>query len=383
MVIKDDVMRVLNRDAMTTPLPLNDVGGDAPDQTTALQLMHTTHQAQDHAACAALQRLALGGAIHELGTYQQGIELRSDTVDMLKGRGWLSTRDDGSGGREVAVNAAAVRWDLFLVCASPSLEVTNALAGCEVWRHSKWDLIGMLHREGFEGTWDRSVRSSAWTPGTYYYRSQSVLGGCKAYFACLVCRQAILAKGATSILHNSPTTKYYWLLLHLKDVRRVQALADAGTLTVNACDNLLKDGQCPPEVPDAPLPIRDADHEAPHDDAEADRMPVLLDGHAAEIDRLAPKVLPAIPNQPGLRVVHFDNCSHASGVMRGFVKCVWHEKCQRYMQVNVAGTKERLVASLHAWLLAGEGIASKEEHARHCVHEDVVQKHLRLLYPDA
>ena len=39
-----------------------------------------------------------------------------------------------------------------------------------------------------------------------------------------------------------------------------------------------------------------------------------------------------------------------------------HAQCFKYQQINIAGTRERLIAFLYAWNLWGEG-KSREDHA--------------------
>ena len=343
-----------------------------------MQNSHLRHRANDCAYAHTLQAVAARGGVHEMGQYtRQGVDFSDEVVARLQGRGLLEARTAPDGGKEIAVKIAAVRWDCFVACRDPAIAATATPSVHDVCRLAKLDLIAMLHRQGFTGTTDRAALSKAWVAGSSCYKLQNVTGGPKPYFACLVRRDAIVAKGATSILHSAPTVQYYWLLLHLKDLRPLQALVDSGELTAARCEEMtssapafplatetlaIEDGV--PVEPPAPLPV-----------------PVIMDAHAAEAAMLAPAVLPSIPHKSGaVPVVHFDNCSHQSGVMRGWIKCVWHPGCQKWRQVNVSGTKARTVAYLHAWLLAGHGI-SQIEHASLVVSDDVMLEHLAR-YPD-
>ena len=81
-------------------------------------------------------------------------------------------------------------------------------------------------------------------------------------------------------------------------------------------------------------------------------------------------------------VVHFDNCSLPSGIQRGYIICTWpdHDMCKKHMQINVAGSRERLIAYLSAWNLCGEGLP-RELHSGGEPPEHLVEEQLRLLFP--
>lgn len=53
--------------------------------------------------------------------------------------------------------------------------------------------------------------------------------------------------------------------------------------------------------------------------------------------------------------VHWDNCSHASGKQRAYIKCVCthHSACFRYRQCDLERDPRRLVAWLLAWAVVG------------------------------
>ena len=53
----------------------------------------------------------------------------------------------------------------------------------------------------------------------------------------------------------------------------------------------------------------------------------------------------------------------------------------KYRQISVAGTRERLIAYLHAWLLLGQDLDTKEEHREATPSEADIDRHVQLLFP--
>jgi hypothetical protein len=110
---------------------------------------------------------------------------------------------------------------------------------------------------------------------------------------------------------------------------------------------------------------------------------VQVEAHAVLQASLRPFPLPplGIGFDMASVVVNFDNCSHSSGIMRGYVKCPWgHKDCFKYQQVNVAGNRERLIAFLSAWAIMGEGL-DREAHSGHDPLPANVDLPISVLFP--
>ena len=382
LVLKDDVQQLLLRDTVTTMPPLLDVGGDAnPAWAGALALRNDKAYKSIHASKVALETLAVQKAVHEAGVYVKLAGASDGVVGALENLGFLKVRDSVDG-REVALTASSVEWHPFVRCSKPLLDATLPPMAKNICAFSKLDLLAILHREGFSPEGEKAVLGKSWKPGDLHYKLSAVLNGPKGYFACLVQRESLCVKGASYILHTAPA-KYYAVLLTLENLESFYAVVDNENLTSKICDDHLKLAD-PGSIVDA-----DASHSDPSEqlgvsgeDSE-NAMPVLMDERVAEKELLAPFVCPEVGGK-GIPIVHFDNCSHHSGQLRGWVKCLWHPRCQKWRQLNVAGSKEALVSYLHAWCLQG-AVLSKESHGdpTYVVAENLIADSARILYPDA
>ena len=188
MVLKDDVENALNSDAITAPLALTDVGGDASaGQTAALLAMHSRHHSLHNAGRVALEALATQRAISEVGVWSlQGPDILDSTIDNLEQRGYLMSRDSPEG-KQIAVSVRAVHWDCFLRCSKPFPEIVTTPSATNICKLPKLDMIAILHRQGFTAVSDKKALSDKWKAGDWVYKQQNVLSrGFKAYFACLI-----------------------------------------------------------------------------------------------------------------------------------------------------------------------------------------------------
>jgi hypothetical protein len=207
----------------------------------------------------------------------------------------------------------------------------------------------------------------------------------KWYLVALVCRDAIFRKSASFIWHVAPAG-YWKALALLDDISGVERLALAKDKTSKSYDTILKGSKLPAlkddpdQLHDDVEPNDDSDDDGNGGDgnvASADPLPIAHAAFVAEQERVAPVML--APRADGTRpIVHFDGCSHKSGILRGYIRCCHgHPRCFKYQQLNVAGTRKRLVAFLSAWL-------DKGAHLTHAEHigpagvpdEDQVQQHL-------
>ena len=311
----------------------------------------------------------------------------TDILSCLVEYGIACAQTNEFGAREAALQIPALQWKSLVRLRQPQLEVVIVDSPRQYAATlPKLDLIAILHREGFDAVSDREI-PRAWTrEAAMVYRRQAVPVHSKMYFACLVVRESILEKGARQILHNMPAS-YYKALLCLRKLDLVQALEDEGRLTVAKCNELLKDKSV------EKLSI-DLDDEAPApaailaiEDAPSfeQQLPLMIGARDAERALLQPFTLPPIAGAPRQEaVVNFDNCSHASGIMRGYSRCVWHDRCSKWQQLNVSGSRERLIAYLYAWQIAGgENGMSQEMHVSQffAPQDTEVDACMRRLFP--
>ena len=261
----------------------------------------------------------------------------------------LACRTDEFGELEVAARLEKAFWKPLLLCESPMPQLLVAEPGSDVMARSKIELLTMLFRQGFE---PQSSVPDAWSAGKpLVLKRQQILSGSKLYFCALVQRDAILCKGATEIFHVAQA-KYYRALLTLKSLTAMQAaIADAQSPAIDlepffSSENVLS------AVPRAIEAPEDPEEHA----ADFEVVPVLTNSYAASQALIQPFVCPPVASAGNARsVINFDGCSHSSGILRAYIRCCWgHEACFKYRQVNVAGSRERLIAFLFAWQLWGE-----------------------------
>ena len=62
------------------------------------------------------------------------------------------------------------------------------------------------------------------------------------------------------------------------------------------------------------------------------------------------------------QVVHFDNFTHASGQLRGFIACEKHSGCRLYTFVRHHGSRRRTAAFLLAWQMRASHHRSAAAH---------------------
>jgi hypothetical protein len=304
-----------------------------------------------------------------------------DALQVLHDVNAVEIRTTEFGDVEVAARISSFYWMPMICVHQPSLESTIVPDASQVAQLAKLDLLCILHRQGFES----AIRKlDDWRPdGESVYRQQSVLNGSKYYFGVLVCRAAVIAKGLTSIWHDG-SAAYYRSLLLLPDLRAVKVLMDDKERGVEVYERLLKARGLGESGRIADLQaIEDPVGDGP--DGGVLPSEVQVEAHAALQASLLPFVLPpfGIGFDSASIVVNFDNCSHSSGIMRGYVKCPWgHQNCFKYQQLNVAGSRERLIAFLCAWVIMGEGL-DREDHCGQTPSPANVDVQISVLFPPA
>lgn len=280
-----------------------------------------------------------------------------ESLQALQAAGVAGLRKDDFGEEEVVARMSAFQWRLFLRCSELTPKVSVMECGRDSRKASKIDLLVALHRQGFTG----GATLSSWTPASGDKYSEAMAArGTKLYLVCLLRRDDILSRGASEILHRGPA-KYYLSLLACPTLDMVQAIVSSGERSAVAFDVALKTAG-----------VSETDWGGESDDGE-DMLaleesgpggpPIETQGFEAASSMAAPYTLPAMPGSTTMNpVVHFDNCSHASGHLRAYSRCAWgHARCFKYVQVNVAGGRSRAIAWVHAWQLLGER-TNREDH---------------------
>ena len=120
---------------------------------------------------------------------------------------------------------------------------------------------------------------------------------------------------------------------------------------------------------------RQANADSPHHDAielPDDDPDEEVDDHGLAVVPVVapPHVVVVPPMHPAQRpidimgvTVRFDNCSHASGIKRAWVRCCneKHHRCTRYSQLRLGDDWRLRVAELVAWARMGHDI-DKDSH---------------------
>jgi hypothetical protein len=279
----------------------------------------------------------------------------------------------------IALPVQALEWKPAFHMSSPRLEFAMPQCVSSALQHNTLDLMLILHRQDFEPSDDPP---RFWSPATRNaYRLRSVLSGSKLYFVCLVLRDEIMNRGAEQILHNG-SAKYYRLLLNLENLVALRGCAEAD-LPACLLDDLDKDKALHKPLCDTSH-HNDGDdcddHESPNDpdiDTVYDHgalalLPVQLAAHAAEQSTLVSYHCPVSNSY-----VHFDNCSHSSGLLRSYILCSTHANCSKHAQVQTQGTRERAIAYCLAWNEWGKTLGRDQHSGRDkAPPDDIVQEML-------
>ena len=219
------------------------------------------------------------------------------------------------------------------------------------------------------------------------------VGRSKMYFAALVSAELILGRmaecgGNLPCIMHGMTESYYQALLNLKSItqwRAVWALIDSAPVPTKVPGDQLHaliDGATPQPQPSLAL----SDVLVPMDGIAPSTPPVDV----PSIHRIARQILTGLPTTMvdvarhfdcAGTPVKFDNCSHATGHQRGWVKCPHpnHAACFKYAQVRKCASATQCVAWLADWSRQGRASGkhvTKGQHAQFQPSNDVV---LRLM----
>ena len=267
-------------------------------------------------------------------------------------------------------------------------EVTNVL------HYSRLDCLRILAKQGFVMT--LGCGRALFPEAALEFPQQAVLRSSKLYWACLILRSEIFARGAPCVYHVAPST-YYKALLTLENLQSLHAIeaevSKVGKLNIQPLQDLMSsDHNCKPLV-DAcdddgvdglPPDPQDCDGDD-GDDCDGNADPTGASSALVALPVNTIKQQMAVPescyDSISSTYVHFDNCSHSSGLLRGYIKCsnTGHGHCWKYTQVATRGSRKHTIAVLTAWSVWGKSLLDKTDHIRRDPPEHMVAEVLARL----
>ena len=267
----------------------------------------------------------------------------------------------------IGVSFSSVRYVPLIMLSAPSLEF-NIAAQTALAKQSRLDLVMLLYRQGFAGVYDAPRYWDESSSSRRVFRAQAMMSGTKLYFVALLLRNEIASRGGF-VMHTG-STRYYQMLLSLKDLAIFECLKDASASMTDASLEAIADDVSLHE-PLVPLGGSDEPDAEQNGDAESysgtfpeditDALPILLQRYAAETAQLRPY---QYEGSHGVAYVHFDNCSHSSGKLRAFVRCRQHDQCTKHIQVETAGGRHAAICYCIAWLYWAEAEQlDRDEHS--------------------
>ena len=282
---------------------------------------------------------AIAGALELAGVIQARRSLHDSEIDAI------------------GISFSAVRYVPLIMLSAPSLEF-NIAAQTALAKQSRLDLVMLLYRQGFAGVYDAPRYWDESSSSRHVFRAQAMMSGTKLYFVALLLRNEIASRGGF-VMHTG-STRYYQLLLSLKDLAVFECLKDASASMTDASLEAISDDVSLHE-PLVPLAGSDEPDAEQNGDVESyagtfpeditDAMPIIIQRYAAETAQLRPY---QYEGSHGVAYVHFDNCSHSSGKLRAFVRCRQHDQCTKHIQVETAGGRHAAICYCIAWLYWAE-----------------------------
>ena len=123
--------------------------------------------------------------------------MHANTLDVLQRHGLVQELVDEFGVVGFAADIASVFWRPMLRCEDLRLQAAFFSATSDVLRTCTLDLVAILRRQGFTGV---ERVTTPWRPdGPNVYLTAAVRQGSRRYFAALVARDQVLARGAEQI----------------------------------------------------------------------------------------------------------------------------------------------------------------------------------------
>lgn len=289
--------------------------------------------------------------------------LHIEAVRMLCSAGVVhESRDEfGDLRLELAPSAAAFR-DAGWVTAPPekswNLPLTKGPA-----QHDKLELVLALRAAGWR--WEHGHLD--YFPDSDLVFSLSMVGRSKLYFAALLLAQDIWARGGADIgVRSHMPDNFYKCLLGMSSLKSLAAIPADGLkrMTNRHFAALLNGDELPPPGGDKHAALADAD-DGDADDPDGDEPPAVeIDGgpHLLRVNEGSIiREIDMRARQAEGFVIRYDGGSHASGIVRAYIKCAAHPRCFKYRQVNIDADARSRHAFLLAWVAAGPSV-TREEH---------------------
>jgi hypothetical protein len=288
----------------------------------------------------------------------------ADVAESMEQAGLMSSQRSPTGAIvAMSLSAKALQWQPVLSVGSPQLEFAMPRKVTCILQHTKLDLLLILHRQGFEHS---EGALDFWSPATRdVYKLQTAVSGTKLYLVCLILREEIIARGAGRILHNG-SARYYKLLLDLENLEPLKDCTEQGSENHSTILELSNKHELHKPLVDMAI-ANNIDHQGDDEGGEEDAnfaasdisgsrsfLPVQLQTHASDLASYRCPVTNAY--------VHFDNCSHSSGLLRAYILCSTHSACTKHTQVCTQGSRLKAIAFCIAWNQWGRTL-SKSEHS--------------------
>ena len=279
------------------------------------------------------------------------------TLEKLVQAQVLLTSTDEFGETTYMFNRGAVKWSVMVTLNNPVALVRVPLANATP-RTNKLRLLLCLHMEGWTPHCCDQGPLESWSVGKPMVYAEG-LSQPASYFACLVNRTDVIARGAPEISHGQ-ADGYYKCLLTLKQ-------ADLQSMLRNMAGR--SNSWFPAELSDRGMP---ADPEGAGD-IEANWQPDAGDAQVqaalgdvgsvwqTDVERvLYNRVIVDVGTGSAQRKVYFDNCSKSETKQRAWINCS-HHGCVRYLTIQDE-TQEEICAKLYYWESTGHACADRNAH---------------------
>jgi hypothetical protein len=279
------------------------------------------------------------------------------SVGVLHASGALVVADGPFGEVTVALNTAALMWQVLLLLGVPVQHCRLPL-NCAPLSASKYELVLALHQQGWRpngslhGHWAPDQRLE-YVPGMQQPAS---------YFAALAYRDEVLFKGVDRILHRQ-VDGYYKCLLRMSSEPLLNLLSTMGGNNNDWFVRQLKSA--------GHVPVACQIDEEPFDAVGSAAVVVpMLEDIPAEIGNDNVLVETVVFSgwsrvlvdsgigSPAFKV-YFDNSTHQSGRQRGWIDSLAHD-CTKYDFCS--GSKVEFCTYLYLWALRGDDCVDRWAH---------------------
>lgn len=364
----------------------------SPSSTTAMRRLQELRLSQDNlrsmeAISRFLRRLLEVKAVIDIGqpvllhplleedaqTDQASESIDLPTIEVLAQLSIIHMTHTEFGEPQVQLHLDSVQWSATYRISTP---LPSSRLDCDDIRScsSKFQLLLELCRQG----WTRQTGSlEDFEDGGPKVFSVSALHRGLHYMKALLLKDHIFQTGFRRILHGMPDS-YYKVLLNMDNPQLINEHPDVRALRSAHFEALLNgDGLPEPATlsledivasENQVLALEDGD---PDDDEEHAKKRRRLELPPFPVDLVRPPPrFPVAPSQVVVAgvTVHFDRCSHSSGLQRGYVRCprASHVRCFKYRQLQgFGGDWQTCAAWLAVWATRGQEADSKGDHAEY------------------